>query len=163
MTTLQTAPESSPAAAPQNRISLRFVGLILIALGLIVTVYLSYVKLTDVPMACVAGGAFDCETVQNSAYSRLFGIPIAWLGLATYILLGLLLMLEDRLPILQEYSVIIVFGVALFAFLYSVFLVYVQVAILQALCPWCLAHETIMTLFFIVASIRLWKAQFQSV
>ncbi len=162
MATIQTAPESAHTSAPQTRISLRLMGLVLIALGLIVTVYLSYVKLTDVPMACVAGGAFDCETVQNSAYSRVFGIPIAWLGLATYLLLGLLLLLEDRLSFLQEYSVIIVFGIALFAFLYSVFLVYVQVAILQALCPWCLAHEIIMTLFFAIASIRLWKSQFQA-
>jgi uncharacterized membrane protein len=149
------------AAAWQSRISLRLVALVLVALGLIVTTYLSYVKLTDVPMVCVAGGLFNCEVVQNSAYSRLFGIPIAWMGLATYIILGVVLVLENRNAFLQEYGILIVFGIALFAFLYSMFLVYVQFAILQALCPWCLAHEAIMTGFFIVASLRLWKMQFQ--
>jgi uncharacterized membrane protein len=161
LATIQTTPETVSPAGGQSRLSLRVIALALVVIGLVVTTYLSYVKLTDVPMACVAGGAFDCETVQNSAYSRLFGIPIAWLGWGTYITLGLLLLLENRVAFLRDYSIILVFGISLFAFLYSVFLVYVQVAILQALCPWCLAHEIIMTVFFIVASIRLWKTQFQ--
>jgi uncharacterized membrane protein len=161
MATVQTASEAAPVTGLQSRLSLRGIELALVALGLIVTVYLSYVKLTDVPMACVAGGAFNCDVVQNSAYSRLFGIPIAWLGLGTYLILGVLLVLENRIGLLRDYGIILVFGIALFAFIYSVFLVYVQVAILQALCPWCLAHELIMTFFFIAASIRLWKAHFQ--
>jgi uncharacterized membrane protein len=161
MTSVQTAPEKVAANETPPRLTLRAVSLVLIALGLVVTIYLSYVKLTNVPMACVAGGAFNCETVQNSAYSRLFNIPIAWLGLATYIILGLMLVLENRVAFLQDYGIVLVFGIALFAFLYSMFLVYVQVALLQALCPWCLAHETIMTVFFIVASIRLWKSYSQ--
>jgi uncharacterized membrane protein len=34
-------------------------------------------------------------------------------------------------------------------------LVYVQVAILEALCPWCLAHEVNFTVLFGVAIARL--------
>ena len=51
--------------------------------------------------------------------------------------------------------VTLVFGVTLFAFLFSMWLVYVQVALLQALCLWCLGHEITMTLLFIVSGLRL--------
>jgi uncharacterized membrane protein len=128
---------------------------ILIALGLFVSGYLSYVKLTEVPMVCVESGAFNCELVQNSAYSRLFGIPIAWLGFGVYILLGLILFFEERNSFLREYGITLFFGLNLFAFLFSMWLVYAQFVLLQALCPWCLTHEVIITILFVISGIRL--------
>jgi uncharacterized membrane protein len=146
---------SKPVSETQSWLNLRNVSLFLVVLGLIVTSYLSYVKATDVAMACIVNSVFDCHTVQNSVYSRMFGIPIAYMGLATYIVLGALLLLEKRVALLQEYGVTLIFGISLFAWLYSMWLVYLQFFRIQALCPWCLAHETIITFFFIVAGIRL--------
>lgn len=139
-------------------LNLRVVSLALIALGIVVSGYLSYVKFTDVQMSCLAGETFDCGVVQNSSYAEFMGIPIAYLGLFTYVVLGMLLMLENRLPFLQENGLILTFGITLFAFVYSMFLVYVQGGILGAWCMWCLMHETIMTVLFGVTSIRLWRA-----
>ncbi|MCS6835011.1 MAG: vitamin K epoxide reductase family protein [Anaerolineae bacterium] len=139
------------------RLNARTLLLVSVVFGLLVSGYLSYVKLVDVPMACVEGGAFDCGKVQNSAYSMMFGIPIAWLGFATYVVLGLLVLLEDRLAFLRENGRLLVFGVALMAFIYSMWLVYVQVALLGALCVWCLLHEANMVVFFVVACWRLYK------
>jgi uncharacterized membrane protein len=139
-------------------LNLRVVSLVLIALGVIVSGYLSYVKFTDVQMSCLAGETFDCGVVQNSSYAEFMGIPIAYFGLTTYIVLGMLVFLEDRLLFLQEHSLILIFGITLFAFVYSMFLVYVQGAILGAWCTWCLMHEAIMTVLFGVTSMRLWRA-----
>jgi uncharacterized membrane protein len=134
---------------------LRTLAMVLVGIGILLSGYLSYAKLTEVPIQCIEGGAFQCDVVQNSAYARLAGVPIAYLGLATYILIGFLILFQDRIQFLREYGSVLEFGVVLFAFLFSMWLVYVQVAILEALCQWCLAHEINMTILFIVAIMRL--------
>lgn len=149
---------AQPIRPVRSRDWLYTISLVLVIAGLFVSGYLSYVKLTDTAMVCVESGAFNCDVVQNSVYSRLFGIEIAYLGFLTYIVLGGLLLLQNRVAFLQEYGDALFFGITLLAFLFSMWLVYVQVALLQALCPWCLAHEIIMTILFILASARLWRS-----
>jgi uncharacterized membrane protein len=129
--------------------------LILVVIGIAISGYLSYTKLTDTSVVCTESGAVNCEVVQSSSYSKFMGIEVAYLGFATYLLLGALILLQNRIGFLQEYGVTLVFGITLFAFLFSMWLVYVQVALLQALCLWCLAHEITMTLLFIVSGLRL--------
>jgi uncharacterized membrane protein len=140
------------------QITLRGVSLLLIVIGLAVSGYLSYVELTDTTTVCVESGAFNCDVVQSSIYSKMFGIPIAYLGLFTYLMLGAILLLENQIGFLRENGIIIVFGITLFAFLFSMWLVYVQAGLLQALCLWCLTHEVTMTVLFIVSGIRLKRA-----
>ena len=48
-----------------------------------------------------------------------------------------------------------IFGMALTGFLFTVWLIYVEVAILKALCPFCVTSQTAMTIIFIIAVIRL--------
>jgi uncharacterized membrane protein len=132
--------------------------LLLAAIGVVISGYLSYVKLADAPIICVEGEAFNCDLVQNSAYAKFMGIDVAYLGLAGYLLIGALLVLETRVPLLVNYGHTIIFGLTLFAFVFSMWLVYVQAAILQAACSWCLAHEVNITALLIVVSIRLWKS-----
>ncbi len=146
---------SAKVAPAASREWLRILALLLVGIGILLSGYLSYAKLTEVPIQCIEGGAFQCDVVQNSAYARLAGIPIAYLGLATYIVIGFLILFQDRIGILRDYGNVLEFGVVLFAFLFSMWLVYVQVAILEALCQWCLAHEINMTILFIVAILRL--------
>lgn len=139
----------------QSRDWLYLISLVLVVVGIGISGYLSYVKLTNVPMVCVQGSVFNCEVVQSSIYSRLFNIPIAWLGFASYIIIGALLLLQNRVAFLQEYGVMIQFGIIMFAFLFSMWLVYVQVFRLQALCMWCLSHEANITILFAISIPRL--------
>jgi uncharacterized membrane protein len=148
-------PLQATSTLPRFQITLRFLSLILVVIGIIVSSYLSYSHLSNTSVVCVEGSEFDCGLVQSSVYSKLFGVPIAYLGLLTYLMLGALLLLEDRSELIAEYGTIMIFGITLFAFLYSIWLVYVQVFILQALCQWCLTHEVVMTILFVVSSIRL--------
>ena len=137
---------------------LRIVSLVLVVIGLLVSGYISYTKITDTSLVCEEGAVVNCDIVQNSVYSKLAGIEIAYLGFLSYLVLGALLALENRLAFLQEYGKILVFGITLFAFLYAVWLVYVQAGILSAYCLWCLAHELTITLLFIVSAVRLWRS-----
>ena len=140
--------------------NVRNIALVLVVFGLLVSGYLSYVKLTNAPMVCPTGegSAFNCEVVQNSIYAYMppkSGIAIAWLGFATYVVIGGLILFEKRIPLLREWSIPITFGIVTFAFLFSMYLIYVQAVLLKAFCMWCLMHEINMTILFIVTIIRL--------
>ncbi len=150
--------ETSAARANATWINLRNISLGLVFVGLIVSGYLSYVKLTNVAMICVEGETFNCDAVQNSIYSEMFGIPIAYFGFATYIAIGALIVLQNRVGFLREYGMLLTFGLVLFAFLFSMYLIYVQGVLMSGTwCQWCLKHEAIMTVLFVATSIRLWR------
>ena len=141
--------------ALQNAAGLRRVSLLLVAAGLLISGYLSYVKISDVSVVCVDSGAINCDVVQNSVWSRLAGIDIALLGLLAWLLLGALLVLETRSHFLRSQVPLLVFGLSLFGFLFSLWLIYVQAGILAAYCLWCLGHELVMTLMFLSSAARL--------
>lgn len=128
--------------------------LVTLAAAIFVSGYLSWLKIANQAAVCVAGGRFDCGTVLSSAYSELGGIPIAWLGLATNLIVVGLLLLENRVGFLRENGVALVFGVVLFAFLFSVYLVYLQAAVIRAYCIWCLTHEALIAILF---GFSLWR------
>jgi uncharacterized membrane protein len=151
--------------APSNgawwqRLTLWHAMLLFVVIGIGITSYLSYLKLPGitVEMVCpVGGGLFNCDAVQNSSYSRIAGVPIAWLGWGCYLVLLALLATEKRLPIMRDYGIVLQFGVIFFAFLYSMYLVYLQFVVLQALCMWCLMHEATMTVLMLLIAVRLYR------
>lgn len=135
----------------------RTISLILVAAGLLITGYISYTAISSTSLVCLEGGALSCDLVHSSVYAKVAGIDIGYLGFLAYLGLGALLVFEDRLSLLHTYSKILMFGATLFAFLYAVWLVYVQAVLLEAFCMWCLAHEINITLLFAVSTLRLWR------
>jgi len=150
-----TAKVSQEAAQAGSRLNLRAVSIILVVIGLAITGYLSYTKLTDTTTVCVESGSFNCDLVQHSIYSRLLGIPVAYLGFGAYVGLIVLLALENRVSFLADFGVPLVFGITLIGFLFSAWLTYTEFFLLQALCPWCLASAITMALLFAVSIVRL--------
>lgn len=141
--------------APARRFNLWHLSLLLVLIGTLISAYLSYTELTQTQVVCADTGAFNCDVVQHSAYSKLAGIPIVYLGLATYLLIGALLVLQKRVSFFQEFGGMLIFGLVLFAWLYSMYLVYLQLFVLNAICQWCITHEINMTILFIVTCFRL--------
>jgi uncharacterized membrane protein len=143
---------------PKSGGRLRAASFVVLALAIVISGYLSYLKLSNTSAVCLESAVFDCGTVLNSVYSELGGIPIAWLGLGTNLLVVALLLLENRVGVLRQFGVALVFGVVLFAFLFSVYLVYVQAFLIGAYCPWCLTHEALITVLFVLSLRRamLW-------
>ena len=136
-------------------ISLRVLSCIILAAALFVSGYLTYQKIADNEVACPATGKFDCGTVLNSAYAEMGGVPISWWGFGTNLVMVALLTVETRLEFFKSFGPTLVFGVILFAFLFSIYLVYLQAFVIKAYCVWCLSHEALMTLMFITTSVRL--------
>lgn len=138
-------------------VNLRNLSLLLVAIGIGICGYLSYAQTFNLEVVCSAGGEAGCEIVQNSIYAELFGIKIAYLGLLGYMAIGALILFQDRVAFLREYGPLLTFGLVLFAFVYSVYLVYIQAAVLQAFCQWCLGHEAVMTILFAITALRTWQ------
>ncbi len=152
----QRIQQSQPNLA-KKWLTLRNICILLVVFGIGVSGYLSYVTLVNTEMICAEGAVFNCDAVRTSDYAKMAGIPIAVLGLGTYLVMGGLVLLENRIEVLRRFGVEILFGITLFAWLYSMWLVYLQVFRIQALCMWCLLHELNITGLFVVVSVLLWK------
>jgi uncharacterized membrane protein len=136
---------------------LRWASLALALLGAVDSGYLTWVKLVKTRLLfCSATGG--CETVNTSIYSEINGIPIAMLGLGAYVAIAALLALENRGGALKTYGPLAVFGLALTGTLYSAYLTYVELFVLRAVCPYCVASAVLITAIFILAVIRFWRA-----
>jgi uncharacterized membrane protein len=55
----------------------------------------------------------------------------------------------------EQNGTLLIFGLALTGFLFTVWLIYVEFALLKALCPFCLTSQVAMTIIFIISVIRL--------
>ncbi|MEK7440567.1 MAG: vitamin K epoxide reductase family protein, partial [Chloroflexota bacterium] len=101
------------------------------------------------------GGIGDCESVNSSIYSQINGVPIALLGAGAYILILLFLFLESRDDFLGDWSPLIVFGLSLTGTLYSIYLTYIEIAVLKAICPYCVLSAVAVLIIFVISIVRL--------
>jgi uncharacterized membrane protein len=131
---------------------LRIASLILSLLGIGVAGYLTYVHYADISPIC-AGGSGGCEKVQASDQSKFVGIPVALLGLCSYVTLLALNALRG------EFARMGAALVAIVGFGFSVYLTIESVTVIEATCQWCLASLGIMTLMAIVTVTRLVLAE----
>ena len=129
------------------------ISLILVVIGLLVSIYMTIYK--DTPNDALCLGSGDCSTVNASRYSEVYGIPVASVGIAGYFAILLVQWFERRDKFFEKNGPMLVFGMALTGFLFTVYLIYVEFAILKAYCPFCLASQSAMTLIFIISIIRL--------
>jgi uncharacterized membrane protein len=120
-------------------------GLLALA-GAAVAAYLVWARRTGAELACSTGG---CETVQSSEYAELLGVPVAALGLAAYLLVGATALGGG--PAARAVGA----SVALAALLFGAYLLIIQLAVVEAVCDWCLASDAITGMLAAVALIRL--------
>ena len=127
--------------------------------GLLTSGYLAYVKIFNTTIYCTPGLG-DCTTVNSSRFSELWGIPIAIFGILSYLAILLLVFLGERLKLVKRYQVLYIFGISLFGFLYSLYLTYLEIFVIHAICQWCVLSGLCMTI--ILAAAVFWLKQQQS-
>jgi uncharacterized membrane protein len=115
-------------------------------LGTAITAYLLYVRQTGSTLVCSTGG---CETVQSSSYAVLFGVPVAALGLIGFLALLLAALARGDWARLSQAAL------ALTALLFSAYLLYIQLAVIGAVCQWCLATDVLTAAIVALALLRL--------
>lgn len=126
--------------------------------GILDAGYLSYVHLTQVPIYCTPGLG-HCETVNSSPYALLYGIPVAYLGLLSYLAILFLLFFGEKIKFLKPYALYLVFGLSAFGFLFSLYLTYLEIWVIKAICQWCVTSAILMTVILICATIRVFNRQ----
>tara|TARA_B100000686_G_C16686829_1_gene915285 strand:- start:809 stop:1393 length:585 start_codon:yes stop_codon:yes gene_type:complete len=117
--------------------------MILSIIGLIDSIYLSYLH------HLVAGGGgcptqnlpgLDCGVVLASDQAKLFGIPVAWLGVLGFI--GLFSLSLDRYLNMDSertyYNTILLPITGIIGTIFGVYLTYAEAFIINQWCPFCL-------------------------
>jgi uncharacterized membrane protein len=134
---------------------LRRFGIAFAILGLIVALYLVYIKIN--PASTFCAGVGDCEAVNTSIYSEINGIPIAVLGTLAYAFILGILLLESRSGMIEQWGPLVIFGTTLIGVLYSAYLTYIELAVIHKICPYCVTSAVVMTIIFVFSIIRLRK------
>jgi len=124
-----------------------------IIIGLLVSVYMTIFKITSNENMCI--GSKDCSVVNASRYSEVNGIPVAVIGVAGYSALLAVLWLERKPGFFKQNGSMIFFGLSLTGFLFNIYLIFVEVALIKAYCPFCITSQVAMTIIFILSVIRL--------
>jgi uncharacterized membrane protein len=115
--------------------------------GLGIATYLTVVHYQgDLPV-CLAGG-HGCAQVQESEYAELVGVPVPVIGLAGYVTV----LLAAALPGDPGRFLGLFAGFVGAAF--SIYLTYLELFKIEAICQWCVASAVIMCLVLVTALVR---------
>ncbi len=138
---------------------LRQVTIGLSVIGLLVSIYMTIYKVTNNESMCIGSGG--CSIVNASRYSEINGIPVALVGVLGYLAILAVFYLETKPGFFQENGTMILFGLTLIGFLFTAWLIFVEVALLKAYCPFCITSQISMSIIFILTVIRVIKQPLQ--
>ncbi len=128
--------------------------LIFVVAGIGIAGYLTYVKLFAIEPYCAGVG--NCEAVQTSPYADLLGVPVAIWGLLTYlVLLALVLVKRTDWRGLGHPAGMATFLVTMVGVIFSAYLTYLELAVIHAICPWCVASAVVMTVLFVLSIVEM--------
>jgi len=130
-----------PLQAVPNKIVIAL--FIISVLGFTDASFLTIEHYQNIIPPCTTAG---CETVLTSAYSTLFGIPVALLGMIYYLIIaiGLFAHIEGK----HEPSLRAVLLLTICGFIMSLWFVFTQAFLIHAYCLYCLGSATISTILF---------------
>jgi uncharacterized membrane protein len=120
-------------------------------LGFVDASYLAFNAIMNIATPCVISEG--CDAVTTSAYSRIFGIPVAILGAGYYLIVFVAasrlwqagdIRIARFMPLLTSVGLVA-----------SIWFVSVQAFVLQAWCSFCLLSALISTILFIMS----WKVR----
>jgi len=122
--------------------------------GIVVSGYLAYKRIAGGSLACTRWA--ECDVVNNSVYSKLFGIPISFIGLAAYLLLlALALAALWTAGGTQRQILLLSLLLSLGGVGFSVYLTYIEIYLIEALCSWCVTSAIIITLLAILGVVNV--------
>jgi uncharacterized membrane protein len=127
---------------PRLRLAIALLALV----GLGISGYLTYVHYRGIAPICAASGG--CEKVQNSRYAEVAGVPVALLGLIGYaLILATALVRGDVAAIAGSFLALAGLG-------FSVYLTYLELFEIHAVCQWCVASAVVMAALAVLTVLR---------
>ncbi|MCL4303719.1 MAG: hypothetical protein KJ077_48990 [Anaerolineae bacterium] len=144
---------------PLNTIQTWLIPLLALA-GLGVSIYLAFVEINQVEAIC--GPVGECNIVQASPYARILGVPIAVLGILNYLLVVTLWLGRRYLPgVWATLPALGLLGLSLVGVLFSIYLTWLEIFVIRAVCLWCLSSAiiTLVLLFQVMPGLAAAKLQ----
>lgn len=139
---------------PRGPLTREIAIIVLAILGLADSAYLFYEYLGH-EIICIGEG---CSIVADSVYAEVFGVPMAVLGL-----IGFAFILGSAVAALRlsgqarDWAISAVYGFALIGLLYSGYLTYLELFVIQAICTWCVVSAMVVAAIFVLAAVELWQ------
>ena len=125
--------------------------------GVFVSAYLYLYKIGRIgTLACGTGG---CEAVQTSVWSRFLGVEVALIGLVGYALLFGVALLALRPALIRErWPAALLAALAWGGVLFTLYLTYLELFVIHAICRWCVGSAAIIVTILILALLALRQA-----
>ncbi|MDO8581624.1 MAG: vitamin K epoxide reductase family protein [bacterium] len=120
-------------------------------LGIAVSLYLTWVHYSTGPTFCKIGGAINCDLVNRGPYGEILGFPVSGIGFLGYVFiaaLALLLLSKNKnariiLTLLRTATTL--------GFLFSLWLLYLELFVILAVCPFCMISLLLITIITTLA------------
>lgn len=121
--------------------------LVLSFIGVFDAVYLTayHYKTLRLPCTLTQG----CDTVLQSSYAKVFGVPVALFGVLYYAVVFVLIIVFMRMREWQERAASYLVYITFAGFLFSLYLTYLQFFVIRSFCQYCLLSGLLTTLLFI--------------
>lgn len=120
-------------------------------LGVLLTIYIHYKKSTKQPMVCPLNG--HCEEVVTSSFSKFLGMPVELLGMVYYGATAVAYAVFMIIPASATVALTVAFFmICSGAFLFSLYLIFVQIFYLKQHCTWCFGSAGISTIIFLLTT-----------
>lgn len=104
------------------------------------------------------GGSGGCEEVQTSQWATFLGMPVAFYGVVGYFALLVVAVAALRPAAIADRGWdTMLAAIASIGFLFTVYLTYLELFVIHAICRWCVGSAVIMTAIWIVA-VAAWVA-----
>jgi uncharacterized membrane protein len=127
--------------------TIRRAGVALAALGIAIATYITIADAGGGAPACIAGG-HGCQTVADSSYAHLGGVAVSVIGIVGYVAIGVAMLWSGDPGRFAGLALTLV------GFAFSVYLTYVELAVIDAICQWCVASAVVMTALFALSVVR---------
>jgi uncharacterized membrane protein/glutaredoxin len=112
-------------------------------LGLLLSIYLAYIYSRSASGLYCAPGS-SCDAVRESPYSSFAGVPVPVWGVAGYAALLLL----SVAPFSNVKKWFLLYLTSLVALSFSIYLTYLELFVIKAVCPLCVASLAFITVIF---------------
>lgn len=122
--------------------------------GLGVAGYLAYVEVSTTEAVC--GTVGHCNTVQESKYASIFGVPIGVLGITGYGMIFGLWVWDKVNP--NDWADLGLMALISFGVLFSTYLTFLEPFVIGATCVWCLTSAVTMLLLLWMTAPRGYQA-----
>jgi vitamin-K-epoxide reductase (warfarin-sensitive) len=106
---------------------------------------------------CDIGDTFNCDIVNRSEYSEIFGIPVALIGMLGYAaLVGLATVYRGR-----RETPTMLFGGGAAGLAFALYLTYIEGHVLGVWCILCLSSLALITVTTVLSGVIWWKSSSQ--